>query len=631
MIRLSFSFTFIVFLAYSIFNTSACTSFSTVEVPSGVTPEYPHSFARPSEARVTHLNLDVQVDFENKKLNGIAEWDIVVEKGAERLVLDARNLQIEKVERIEENGNVYETAYALGSDQEYLGQPLAIEVNKKTEKVKVYYETGANAAALLWMEKEQTVGKQLPLLFSQGQPNMTRSWIPCQDAPGIKFTYDAFVAVPPGMLALMSAENPKDKKADGKYTFKMSQPVPAYLVALAVGDLVYEQISKRCGVYAEPATIDAAYYEFNRMGDMLAVAESICGPYKWEDFNVLVLPPSFPFGGMENPRLTFVTPTLIVGDRSLVSTIAHEIAHSWSGNLVTNKSWNDFWLNEGITTYLEWRIMEVVEGKEITEMIILNGREGWLDEVGDENTVNADTRLKMDLEGRNPAIGMNYVAYEKGANFMLLLENAVGRTNMDAFLKKYFSLYSGKTIGTDEFVSFLKNELTDRLAPGLPLDQWVYQPGIPEKLPPVSSKRFERLDTITSKISAWSSPTRTILSGLSAHEWVYFINKLPIDLDNRTMKSLDLNFNFTHSNNAEIKSAWFALAIANGYAENIYPQIEQFLQSVGRTKFLGPIYSALVKRGFTDRAERYYNQAKPLYHTLTKEKLEPILGIGTNL
>jgi leukotriene-A4 hydrolase len=629
MIRLPLSQSILVLISFALVAFSSCTTFSTVEVPSSVTDQYPHSFARPAEARLTHLNLQVAVDFENKKLNGVAEWDLEHAKDAERVVLDTRELQIEKVERVEADGNVYETAYALGAEQPLLGQPLAIEINKNTEKVRVYYETSNQAAALLWMEKSQTVGKQMPLLFSQGQPNLTRSWIPCQDSPGIKFTYQAKVTVPPGMLALMSAANPKDKKVDGSYTFEMSQAVPAYLVAIAAGDLVYEQVADRCGVYAEPAVIDAAYYEFNRMGAMLKAAESICGPYVWEDFNVLVLPPSFPFGGMENPRLTFVTPTLIVGDRSLVSTIAHEIAHSWSGNLVTNRSWNDFWLNEGITTYLEWRIMELVEGKEIAAMLNLNGREGWMEEIASEGTNEADTKLKMDLKGRNPVIGMNYVAYEKGANFMLLVENAVGRNNMDAFLKKYFKTYAGKTIDTEEFIAFLKKELTDKLAPSLPIESWVYQPGIPESLPPIRSVRFEKLDTITSKISAWASPTRTILNGLSAQEWVYFIKKLPKDLDNRTMKSLDLNFNFTSSKNAEIKSAWMELAIANGYSENIYPEIESFLKSIGRTKFLTPIYTALMKRGFTDRAKNYYEQAKPFYHTLTREKLEPILGLSS--
>ncbi|MCB0661723.1 MAG: M1 family metallopeptidase [Saprospiraceae bacterium] len=619
-----FTFSNLFLVLLSIIAFSACTTFSSVEVPADVSSQYPHSFARPDEAVVKHLDLDVEVDFENKVVKGVATWDIELKEG-DRLVLDTRGLQIEKVERVEKGGNVFETGYLLGSDQDYLGQPLAIEVDKKTEQVKIHYTSGKDAAALLWMEKNQTLGKQLPILFSQGQPIMTRSWIPCQDSPGIKFTYNAKVKVPPGMLALMSAKNPIEKRADGVYTFSQTNPVPAYLVAIAAGDLVFEKVSSRCGIFAEPAIINDAYYEFNHMEDMLKTAESICGPYQWGEFNVLVLPPSFPFGGMENPMLTFVTPTLIVGDRSLVSTVAHEIAHSWSGNLVTNATWNDFWLNEGITTYLEWRIMEALEGPEAANMLILNGREIWQDDVKQE-TNEGDTRLKTDLKGRNPMIELDNIAYEKGANFLLLIERKVGRDKMDQFLKKYFQTYAGQTIDTETFLSFLKKELTDQYAPGLPIDEWVYQPGIPASLPEVKSARFEYLDGVIAKINAWSSPTRTVLNGLSAQEWVYFINHLPIDLDNRMMKSLDLNFNFTSSKNAEIKSAWFALTIKNGYAENIYSEIEQFLMGVGRAKFLTPIYRALMKRGFKAKAENYYKMARPFYHDLTREKIEQVIN-----
>ncbi|MEZ5055694.1 MAG: M1 family metallopeptidase [Saprospiraceae bacterium] len=612
----------LILILFSIFS---CNTLSSVSAPSDTTDAHPHSFSRPDEVKATHLDLDIKVDFDKKQIEGTAKWDIQIIKG-DKLILDTWDLEIEKV-TISEDGNAEtSSSFSLGPEKEDLGRSLAISITPATKWVKVYYKTGQACPALLWLEPSQTLGKQLPLLFSQGQPNLTRSWIPCQDTPGVKFTYNAKVQVPAAMLCLMSANNPREKRADGQYNFTMENPVPAYLVAIAAGDLVYEQIGPRAGVYGEPAIAEQAYVEFNRVESFIEAAESIAGPYRWNGFDILVLPPSFPFGGMENPQLTFVTPTVVVGDRSMVSLIAHELAHSWSGNLVTNASWNDFWLNEGITTYLEWRIMEATEGKDLRDMIILNGLEDFKKEVAALGEDNMDTALKVDLKGRNPVVGMSSTAYEKGANFMLLVEQSVGREKMDAFLKKYFNDFAFKTITTEEFIAYLKTNLLNKYAPGLNVDEWVYQPGIPSNLPETKSEKFARLDEITSKINAWSSPTRTILSGLTAQEWVYFINKLPKELDNRTMKSLDLNFNFTSSNNAEIKAAWFALTIYNGYSENIMPQIKDFLHKVGRTKFLEPIYTSFVKRGFKEQALEIYISARPFYHSLAREKLDPVVG-----
>ncbi len=304
----------------------------------------PHSHAGRSPARVQHLALDLVVDFDARTLHGRATWQLANPGTAPELVLDSRNLDLEAVAQLDAAGTATPAAFALGPADATLGQALTIALAPGTVAVQIAYRTRPAAAALQWLQPGQTAGTA-PFLFTQSQAILARTWLPCPDSPGIRFTYEATVQVPPHLLALMSAENPQRLASDGRYRFRMAQPIPAYLMALAVGDLQFAALSGRTGIYAEPASLAAAVHEFVDLDAMVAAAEQLYGPYAWERYDLLVLPPSFPFGGMENPCLTFVTPTIITGDRSLTSLVAHELAHSWSGNLVTNATWNDFWLN----------------------------------------------------------------------------------------------------------------------------------------------------------------------------------------------------------------------------------------------------------------------------------------------
>ena len=315
-----------------------------------------HTYAKP-DALITHLDWDATVDFGNKTITGIASFNIRTSQEASEIVLDTKDLDVSKVTV---DGSQDPVQYSLGDPHQHMGQALRIPITPQTQTIQVYYQTRQGAEALQWLEPVQTAGKTHPFLFTQSQAILARSWIPIQDSPGIRFTYSAKVKVPSDLLALMSAENPTEMNQTGEYTFQMNQPIPAYLMALAVGNVTFSPVGERTGVYAEPSEIEGAVYEFGEMEDMLIAAEGLYGPYKWERYDLIILPPSFPFGGMENPRLTFATPTIIAGDRSLTSLVAHELAHSWSGNLVTNKTWNDFWLNEGFTSYFENRIMEAV-------------------------------------------------------------------------------------------------------------------------------------------------------------------------------------------------------------------------------------------------------------------------------
>ncbi|MCH8903135.1 MAG: M1 family metallopeptidase [Bacteroidetes bacterium] len=587
-----------------------------------------HSYSKPEEVIVTHLDLDIEVDFENKMITGKASYQIDNKSGSIEMYLDIRQMEIEKVTLGEDET---ETAFAVGPepDSEYLGRPLKIAIDADTKQVNIYYSTKPEAAALQWLAPEQTEGKVHPFLFTQSQAILARTWVPCQDAPGIRYTYNATVKVPKELMAVMSAGNPTEKNAEGIYKFVMAQPIPSYLMALAVGDIVFKPIGDRTGVYAEPAMIDTAVREFSEMEDMLLSAEKLYGAYRWDRYDVIVLPPSFPFGGMENPRLTFATPTVIAGDRSLVSLIAHELAHSWSGNLVTNATWDDFWLNEGFTVYFERRIMEEIHDKPYTDMLSMAGYQDLQDEIKRQGENSDDTKLKLNLSDRDPDDGMTNIAYEKGSLFVTHIENVVGREKLDAFLKTYFNKFAFKSMTTEKFIEYLEKELIagdDSLAKRINLASWVYSPGIPEDHPVRESKRFEFVEENLAKWLDGTKSHQLSTQYWSTHEWLHFLRNMPDTITEERLVDLDSTFNFTASGNAEILCIWFQHTIKHNYTAS-FDSLEHFLMKVGRRKFLEPLYKELVKsEEGKKRAESIYAKARPNYHSVSTNTLDEILG-----
>ncbi|MCB0680264.1 MAG: M1 family metallopeptidase, partial [Saprospiraceae bacterium] len=417
------------------------------------------------------------------------------------------------------------------------------------------------------------------------------------------------------------------KNDTGVYRFRMEQPIPPYLLALAVGDLAFAPIGERTGVYAEPSVVEDAAYEFDDMGKMLQAAEDLYGPYQWGRYDVIVLPPSFPFGGMENPRLTFATPTIIAGDRSLTTLIAHELAHSWSGNLVTNATWNDFWLNEGFTVYFERRIMEKLYGRDYADMLAIIGYHDLVDDVNDLGPDSPDTQLYLDLAGRDPDDGMTDVAYEKGAFFLQLLEEKAGREAFDAFLKKYFTEHRFETMTTKEFVVYLRENLLEPNQIEVDIDEWIYGPGIPSNMPAVNSTRFDRAEAAAESVAEGGAATAIDTTGWSAHEWLHFVRHLPRDLSLEKARSVDQAFDLTHTGNSEVKAAWLELSIRNGYSRQIEPALQEFLVRVGRRKFLSPLYRALVETDQRELGRRIYELARPNYHSVSRKSIEAILKV----
>jgi leukotriene A-4 hydrolase/aminopeptidase len=580
-----------------------------------------HTLSNYYDAKTTHLHIDISVSFDEKKISGTAVHTIENTSDVSEIVFDTKALNILNV--TVDGGQA--TEYALGEYDELLGTPLAVTITSETKTVEIEYETTEKTEALDWLMPAQTAGKEQPFMYTQGQSIFTRSWIPVQGTPAIRITYSARVKVPTDLMAVMSASNPVQKNETGIYEFDMPQPIPCYLLALAVGDLAFAEIDHRTGVYTEPSMLEDCAYELADMGNMVTAAEKLYGKYLWDRYDVIVLPPSFPFGGMENPRLTFATPTIIAGDRSLVALIAHELAHSWSGNLVTNSTWNDFWLNEGFTVYFERRIMESLFGKDYTDMLALLGYQDMMRTMDEEEP--AMQSLKLNLINKHPDDGMTDVAYEKGYFFLRLLEQTAGRDNFDAFLKAYFEEHKFQTITTEEFVAYLNDNLITPHNLSVNVDEWVYGQGVPDNCPKVVSTRFNAVEASIQQFYTSGQVEGSIdAADWTTHEWLHFIRHLNEGTTVEQMALLDENFQLTQSGNSEIAAIWFEKSINFGY-DAIDAELEAFLMKVGRRKFLMPLYTALAATPEgKEKALAIYKNARSNYHYVSFNSIDQVLG-----
>ena len=579
-----------------------------------------HSFANINQIFTHKLSLDLTVDFDKQQLHGFAEHELTrQDPKAGQLILDSRALLIEKVLQAGSHGQWSNAAFKLGAADDIKGQPLIIKLAPASNKVRVYYRTTAESSGLQWLTAAQTSEKQQPFLFSQSQAIHARSWIPLQDTPALRVSYQARIRTPKQLLAVMSADNSKNTERDGDYHFVMPQPIPAYLIAIAVGDLHFQSMSAFTGIYAEKTWLAKAAAEFSDTQKMMDVASKLYGQYPWGRYDLLILPASFPFGGMENPRLSFITPTVITGDKSLVSLIAHELAHSWSGNLVTNSNWNDLWLNEGFTNFFENRLMAEVYGPARAAMEYSLSVKDLQRDIAELEP--ADTALQLQLAGRDPDDAFSQVAYVKGQLLLQLLENKFGRAKFDVFISAYFQKFAFQSMDTQTFLQFLKQRLLDQY-PGIvsmqEVEQWVFGPGLPAGFPMQHSDAFAQVSALQ---QSWLKQQLTLadlpVKSWTVHEWLHFINQLPRDLSAAKLAELDAAFALSQSSNAEIFVAWSRLTIPLNYLP-VMPHVKQFLLQVGRTKFVVPLYRLLLEnpaqQGF---AKEIYQDAKAGYHPLT--------------
>jgi leukotriene-A4 hydrolase len=626
------------FLAGSLVISAVCSASPTDSGPIDPAYDY-HSYSNVDQFRTTHLDLDLRVDFQFKAITGSVTLELKrLDPRSTQLVLDTKDLMILDVTQkasdvlgaTAKNQTIWVSRpFHLEKADPILGSALVIDLppsKKGTESIKIDYETLESSPALQWLTEKQTA-RHKPFLYTESEPIGARSWIPLQDTPQVRATYKAKVHTDQGLRAVMSAESDPKAKASGEYSFVMPQAVPSYLIALAVGDLEFRETGPRTGVYAEKPMIKAAAKEFADTEAMIQANEKMFGPYRWSRYDILVMPPSFPEGGMENPRLSFITPTVIVGDKSLVSVIAHELAHSWAGNLVGNATWRDFWLNEGFTDYMESRIMTAVYGEPRASMEAVLGVKTLRTDLAKFKP--ADQILAVDLRDRDPGDGLTSIPYEKGRLFLNYLDAKFGRERFDAFLRGYFDHFAFKSVNSEQFMTYLQENLLDRF-PGIvtraQVNTWILSPGLPaDAVLPVTAL-FQAVDAAREAWLAGKLAAKQIGADWVAQQWLYFLDGMPPTLTQAQLADLDKAFGLSKSPNAEIGHSWFELVIANNYQPS-YPRLEEYLKTIGRRKLIEPLYESLMKTpAGTEVAKRVFAKARPGYHPETVKAIEAIVA-----
>jgi leukotriene A-4 hydrolase/aminopeptidase len=582
----------------------------------------PHSYYDAAQPRARRLRLKLGVDFVAKRIDG----EVVLEFGnpvSGPLDLDTKGLEIHTVQ-VPGHGPI---PWELGETDAILGQRLRLEVPAGTEEVAISYRTGADAMALQWLDPEQTEGKVAPYLFSQCQQIHARTMVPCQDTPIARIAYWAEVTVPEGLTAVMSAGPTGDEAlGNGRHAFRfaMPQPIPSYLLALAVGRLEARDLSPRARVWAEPETVAAAAWEFAGVEDMILKAEGLFGPYPWERYDMLVLPPSFPYGGMENPRMTFLTPTLLAGDRSLVDVVAHELAHSWTGNLVTNASMEHFWLNEGFTVWAERRILRILHGDDAAALGWAMGQKALEDSLARFKNEPQLTLLRMHLEGIDPDDAFSSIPYEKGARLVAALEREVGEDKFLRFIRDYIDAFRFTSITTEQFCAFVDAKLPGALA-AVNAQAYLDQPGLPDTAPTFHSAQLDTLAQLAESWMGGGRPSAHQIASWKPSELQVFLQKLPRQLTTADCAWLDEHFKLMGRGNFEILVDWLTLAAAADY-EPAFPRIREVLQRVGRMKYLRPLYSTLGQHARTRAlAREIFAAASPGYHGLSRRVVQSVL------
>ena len=600
--------------------------------PAAALASDPHSYAQPDAVLVTHLDLDLKLDFDKRVLAGTATLKLDWKNAkAKDLVLDTRDLKIAGVEALDASGKATPLKFALAPRDKELGSKLTVEAPTHPASVRIAYATVPEASGLQWLAPEQTASKKLPFMFSQSESIHARSWVPLQDSPAIRITYDAHISAPKNVRVVMSAINDAKHPLDGDFAFDQPHPIPSYLLAIAAGDIAVKETGPRSAVYAEPGVVDKAAHEFEDTEKLIETTEKLYGPYAWGRYDILVLPPSFPFGGMENPNMTFATPTVLVGDKSLVSLVSHELAHSWSGNLVTNAAWRDGWLNEGFTTYVQGRITEAVYGKALAdEEALLSARE--LQKTIGHMPLNAQ-KLTPDPRGTDADDALSSVAYDKGSWFLRTLEQRFGRDNFDAYLKGYFAHFAFQSIDTDTMFAYLKTNLLDKY-PGKMSEAearaWIWQPGIPKDAPLPSSPRFDSIDKQREAFLAGTLDAAKLdAKSWNTQEWMYFLDRLPDVTPLARIKDIDTAWHLTGTPNAEIGMRWYAHAIAAG-DKDVWTAAAEHMTRIGRLYLTTPVYRAFARtpEGLAF-AKQTYAKAKSGYHPMTQQAVERILA-GTS-
>ena len=600
------------------------------------------TYARPLEARVTHVALDLDLDFEGKRVEGTATLDVQAAEDATEIVLDSNGLVIGGVT----DGNGNDLEYEIGeadADNAEKGEPITIQLGESTgpelQQIVVTYASGPEAEALQWLDREQTAGGEYPFMFSQGQAILNRTWIPTQDSPGIRQTWEARITAPTPLTVVMSGisrGDPEEIRAEEgqsarrAFEFTMDNSIPPYLIAIAAGNIEFAELGPRSGVWAEPEMIEAAAEELGDTEELIDAGIDLFGEYRWGRYDMIVLPPAFPYGGMENPVMTFLTPTFIAGDRSNNGLIAHELAHSWSGNLTTYASWRDGWLNEGVTSYIESRITEEVYGEDRAEQEYALSYASLAEAVADAGEDDPTTSMRTP-EGTSPFDTIGPAIYDKGTVFLRTVENIVGREEFDAWLTQWFDEHAFEPVTSEMFLADMREKLIGdnaELEEQLMLDEWVYGTGIPENAQLPDPMAFAAVsEAVADYEGDRTLPDAEEWNGWTAAEQRRFLEELPETLSDDELAALNEQLALSESGNNEVLFLWLEAALRNEYDPAV-PQAEEFLAEVGRNKFVAPLFRAMWDTGSWGRpkASALYEETRGGYHSYTRSNVDEIVG-----
>ena len=580
-----------------------------------------HSYTDPEQPEIKHIDFVFKPDFETKTIVGIAEYELET-PATQTFCLDTNKLQIDYARADGED-----ITWELGEPDPVLGERLKLDGMDGVSRFELGFRTHPDAPALQWLTPEQTMGGEKPYLYSQCQPINARSIFPCQDSPSVRFTYTAELIVPYGMSGLMAAAlvEVEENHTELSFHYSMPQTIPAYLFALAVGNISNRDISSRVRVYAEPEMLEAATWEFADTEELITEAVKLYGPYDWGRYDLLVMPPAFPFGAMENPRLTFISPTTITGDRSHVLTVAHELAHSWTGNLVTCATWEDMWLNEGWTTYTEQRILESIEGTEFASMVAAYNQRKMLENMERIGHDSPHTVLKPDLKGGDPEGAAPLVSYRKGYAFLRRIEEYVGREEFDRFTHKYIAEHRFTSIDTEEFLNFLYKELP-AVKIQLDINEWVYGTGFPEDAPVIETKMLEDIDQLIAAYDRGVKPNLEQVEDWSTFQRMLFLQSLPIKMSVDDCIYIEKLFDLRNSRDSYLLSEFYKRAIHSEYTE-ILPDVISFLNPVGRGRIILPVWRALASNEWSKTLVKdLYQQCKPKLHPMMNQALKKMLS-----
>ncbi|KAJ8766003.1 hypothetical protein K2173_020519 [Erythroxylum novogranatense] len=613
-----------------------------------MSPIDPHSFTDSENPLTTHISLSLYFDFPSSTIHAAALLSLSGPHSGS-LSLDARSLSVHKV--LDPN-TLTPLPFSLSQLHPVKGHNLTVTLNNQTS-ILILYSTSPSSSALQWLSPPQTFNKAHPFVYTQCQSIHARSVFPCHDTPAARICYSARLNIPRQLSAVMSARHCDRRDpvagdvsegftddigfklqtlwlAEGRVVeeFVMEQPIPPYLFAFAVGELGFREVGPRTRVYSEAVVgvLDAAAREFAGTEEMIRQGEKLFGEYVWERFDLLVLPPSFPYGGMENPRMVFLTPTVIKGDSSGAQVVAHELAHSWTGNLITNKNNEHFWLNEGFTTYAERRIVEVVQGEDRATLNIGIGWRGLNEEIERFADNLEFTKLRTNQEGVDPDDVYSQVPYEKGFQFLFRIERQIGRPAFDEFLKKYISNFKFKSIDTETFLDFLKANVPG-IEKDIDLQLWTEGTGIPPDAYEPVSKLYAKIISLANEFKVGRMPREDEVADWQGQEWELYLENLPKSVEASQILALDARYRLSESKDYEVKVAFLELTISCR-CRDYYGEVEKSLKEVGRMKYLRPLYTALVQGSGKEEekilAKRVFAEARECYHPIAQGVVESI-------